>query len=542
MAPSSGGASSKMPILFIGIGWHYFEHDPTGYSVDILEEPKHCDDYFDLNLPCFGLDDSIFLDCTTTPPPPPPPTTTTTGWPTTSKGSPTTEWAVMTIPLVYRCCNAAALAVQSVGNSLERHVSETLHFKQHLYRVDKRLELAWEMNVERSEQMQGWFSRELESAANGAITCTMKMSKDNVQEGNILVLCAASGPMVVYTVKSTYTSLSPNEQPTITAKAGLENSTLTLLDRRLGFEAGNTPSPRCTYNNLYATDTTVRKILARTASTLFRLASILFRLASIVIRETPDVNGQGWVEISNSLYLNDAPLLDSGERARGGGAAAARHGQGRRGRQGHRVWSDAAVVGGAEQVRGGGAAKFSKEDIEAYTIINGSQFQTPKPLVGEEQMAKDPIFVDLDTRTWFLEDPTFIRWLDSDQGNLLWLSADPGCGKSVLSRTLITSLPSFEIVQWHVKAMNVGKVSDRSIHFLEGQAQSVPTNDTSTFRTCQQSIVTSDAIDYLFPPFKMVRHRARIRARWCYQTGGTPLGGQTKTTQCMKQAATIKSG
>jgi len=41
------------------------------------------------------------------------------------------------------------------------------------------------------------------------------------------------------------------------------------------------------------------------------------------------------------------------------------------------------------------------------------------------------------TCEWFLSHPTFYRWKASRKNDLLWLSADPGCGKSVLSRSLI---------------------------------------------------------------------------------------------------------
>jgi transcription termination factor Rho len=41
------------------------------------------------------------------------------------------------------------------------------------------------------------------------------------------------------------------------------------------------------------------------------------------------------------------------------------------------------------------------------------------------------------TCSWFLEHPTFQKWRASSSDELLWLSADPGCGKSVLSRALI---------------------------------------------------------------------------------------------------------
>ncbi|KAK5079904.1 hypothetical protein LTR70_005635 [Exophiala xenobiotica] len=42
-----------------------------------------------------------------------------------------------------------------------------------------------------------------------------------------------------------------------------------------------------------------------------------------------------------------------------------------------------------------------------------------------------------DTCNWVTEHPTFKRWHESDCDELLWVSADPGCGKSVLSRYLV---------------------------------------------------------------------------------------------------------
>ncbi|MBE3047284.1 ankyrin repeat domain-containing protein [Candidatus Bathyarchaeota archaeon] len=41
------------------------------------------------------------------------------------------------------------------------------------------------------------------------------------------------------------------------------------------------------------------------------------------------------------------------------------------------------------------------------------------------------------TCEWFLNDDRFLTWRDRDMSKLLWVSADPGCGKSVLSRTLV---------------------------------------------------------------------------------------------------------
>ncbi|KAL7935416.1 ankyrin repeat protein [Trichoderma chlorosporum] len=41
------------------------------------------------------------------------------------------------------------------------------------------------------------------------------------------------------------------------------------------------------------------------------------------------------------------------------------------------------------------------------------------------------------TCEWFLADDRFRKWRDNQDGGLLWVSAGPGCGKSVLSKSLI---------------------------------------------------------------------------------------------------------
>ncbi|KAJ5372585.1 hypothetical protein N7517_004591 [Penicillium concentricum] len=41
------------------------------------------------------------------------------------------------------------------------------------------------------------------------------------------------------------------------------------------------------------------------------------------------------------------------------------------------------------------------------------------------------------TCEWFFNDDKFCKWRDSNTSGLLWLSAGPGCGKSILSRSLI---------------------------------------------------------------------------------------------------------
>lgn len=54
----------------------------------------------------------------------------------------------------------------------------------------------------------------------------------------------------------------------------------------------------------------------------------------------------------------------------------------------------------------------------------------------EDQKNRTPRRV-LETGNWFLENRKFLDWRENDGSDLLWLSAMPGSGKSVLARTLI---------------------------------------------------------------------------------------------------------
>ena len=72
-------------------------------------------------------------------------------------------------------------------------------------------------------------------------------------------------------------------------------------------------------------------------------------------------------------------------------------------------------------------------------------------LTGEEQMCMRALSFDYrnqkdvnpqrvtGTCEWFLRHPKFLEWRRDTAANLLWVTADPGCGKSVLSRALVDS-------------------------------------------------------------------------------------------------------
>ncbi|KAI9650863.1 hypothetical protein NHQ30_000898 [Ciborinia camelliae] len=54
----------------------------------------------------------------------------------------------------------------------------------------------------------------------------------------------------------------------------------------------------------------------------------------------------------------------------------------------------------------------------------------------EEQKDRNPDRVE-GTCNWLLESPTFRDWRNKKNPGLLWISADPGCGKSVLSKAFV---------------------------------------------------------------------------------------------------------
>ena len=76
--------------------------------------------------------------------------------------------------------------------------------------------------------------------------------------------------------------------------------------------------------------------------------------------------------------------------------------------------------------------KFSERrqyDLEASLLKSlASDYKTDKDKIRERVNG---------TCEWFLQDERFHRWRDNESSSLLWISAGPGCGKSVLAKTLI---------------------------------------------------------------------------------------------------------
>ncbi|CAI7621152.1 unnamed protein product, partial [Penicillium pancosmium] len=91
----------------------------------------------------------------------------------------------------------------------------------------------------------------------------------------------------------------------------------------------------------------------------------------------------------------------------------------------------------------------------ALTDQQNRCLQTFKISTYEEQKNINPRKVE-GTCLWALQSAEYIRWSESSCNDLLWVSADPGCGKSVLSRSIIddylrTSCPEVTICYFFFK-------------------------------------------------------------------------------------------
>ena len=68
------------------------------------------------------------------------------------------------------------------------------------------------------------------------------------------------------------------------------------------------------------------------------------------------------------------------------------------------------------------------EEIDCHRVFRTSDY--------EAQKNRNSKRVN-NTCNWFLQHPIYKQWRDQGKDSLLWVSADSGCGKSVLSRSLI---------------------------------------------------------------------------------------------------------
>ncbi|KAJ5915638.1 hypothetical protein N7466_011571 [Penicillium verhagenii] len=81
--------------------------------------------------------------------------------------------------------------------------------------------------------------------------------------------------------------------------------------------------------------------------------------------------------------------------------------------------------------------KHHKEDIKkAFTDKQQACHQSFKKGSYTDQKNINPEPAE-GTCRWALQSPEYVRWWESCGNELLWISADPGCGKSVLARSIV---------------------------------------------------------------------------------------------------------
>ncbi|KAF5668665.1 ankyrin repeat [Fusarium heterosporum] len=101
-----------------------------------------------------------------------------------------------------------------------------------------------------------------------------------------------------------------------------------------------------------------------------------------------------------------------------------------------------------DQVAGKIVSKPASRLIQIESVVDSRQIQQFYKSDYKEYKAsvKPPI---KDTFSWFLQEPQYIIWLESPLSTLLWVSGDPGCGKTTLARFLVDSINQHLILGDH---------------------------------------------------------------------------------------------
>ena len=96
--------------------------------------------------------------------------------------------------------------------------------------------------------------------------------------------------------------------------------------------------------------------------------------------------------------------------------------------------SDGPQFAGSTINTGGGNVIFGAHDIQRTNAPSIHARFKVSDYEGQKNSIPDRV---QGTCKWFLLHDRYQGWRDSSTDNLLWVSADPGCGKSVLAKSLI---------------------------------------------------------------------------------------------------------
>ena len=90
---------------------------------------------------------------------------------------------------------------------------------------------------------------------------------------------------------------------------------------------------------------------------------------------------------------------------------------------------DEALLAGIKAIREDQKASFQNEkEANCHRCFRVANYESTK----DNNTDRVP-----GTCEWFLQHPRYTRWLNEPASKLLWVTADPGCGKSVLSKFLV---------------------------------------------------------------------------------------------------------
>ncbi|KAJ5335636.1 uncharacterized protein N7506_005572 [Penicillium brevicompactum] len=123
-----------------------------------------------------------------------------------------------------------------------------------------------------------------------------------------------------------------------------------------------------------------------------------------------------------------------------------------------------------------------EQKIRALTEQQQRCHQVFKKSNYEEQKNVNPCRAE-GTCHWALQSSEYLRWLTSSHNDLLWVSADPGCGKSVLARSIIddqllASSPAVTICYFFSKTMK-SKTDLMKLYLFDQQPHLLPYAITS---------------------------------------------------------------
>ncbi|CAG7998602.1 unnamed protein product [Penicillium salamii] len=120
--------------------------------------------------------------------------------------------------------------------------------------------------------------------------------------------------------------------------------------------------------------------------------------------------------------------------------------------------------------------------VQAFRTSNYEQFKDRNP----ERLDK--------TCEWFLRHPNFQKWKESKTSNILWVSADPGCGKSVLAKYLVDK----------EKCLEANKTRAVCYFFFKDDDESQKSNATALSAILHQLLTQRvDLISYAMKAYKV---------------------------------------